>query len=113
MYVEFSAIGSLTRDEFQDRLLRAAAAYGTVWHQIKDSLKTLNARAEFFVMDFESGASGDMWRGRYDDPNMFTLAGELRCARTGDGFGAKIVEIDNETGQERTVYDRPVDVPAA
>lgn len=32
MYVEFSANGILTRAEFQDRVLRAASAYGSIWH---------------------------------------------------------------------------------
>lgn len=117
MFVEFSANGNLTHAEFQDRVLRAASAYGSIWHQLKDSLKRLtngSARQEFCVMDYEHGYNDDMFRGTYGDPNgAFTLAGEFKCARTGDGFSVKILEVDEATGEDRTTYDRPFNVPPA
>jgi hypothetical protein len=65
-------------------------------------------------MDYEHGLNPDMFRGTYGDPNGgFTLAGEFKCARTGDGFGVKIMEVDDETGTDRAMYDRPFDVPPA
>lgn len=117
MYVEFSANATLTRGEFQDCVLRAASAYGSIWHQLKDPLRRLTtgaARQEFFVMDYEHGLDSDLFRGTYGDPNgRFALAGELKCARTGNGFGVKIIKVDDETGEDRATYDRPFDVPPA
>jgi hypothetical protein len=111
IYVEFSAIG-FPRTEFQDDVLRAAAAYASVWHQVKDSLTSNTsfwARASFFVMRYESPHDQvTRWERRHES----TLTGKLSFASAGEGFGATIIETNDWTREVTTVYDQPVDVSA-
>jgi hypothetical protein len=115
MHVELYVMGFVP-NELQGHFLRAAAAYASVWHQIKDLLvKSLTAstgaQGKFFVMRYQPPLDEDTGREMPDEP---ALTGILSFASVGEGFGARITEEDQSTGEERsTVYDQTVDIPAA
>lgn len=107
-------VDEMSRAKFQELIQAAACAYGSVWNVVKQDYKGCGngAPVHVFYMECPLSEIGDADNGEEEDweddqgdgPRDITLTGSLDYVRSTGSFVAKIVEIDEATGEQEETF---------
>lgn len=111
--IRVDIVAEMSRAKFQELIQAAASAYGSVWNVVKQDYKGCGDRpVRIFSMkyplseigDDDDGGEEDAEDDQGDGPRSITLAGRLNYVRSTGSFVAKVVEIDEATGDEEGTF---------